>query len=139
MLHQKYSNYCSRLRGSWGEYLAARYLIKNGHYIWFRNWKCSKGELDLIAYRGDTLLIIEVKSRKLQISSIFTPEEALDIKKERKLLFLSSIFVRRFGRELRARRLRHIRLDLITVRVGRWGILGTQLDHFESFSSRKVG
>jgi len=54
----------SRAVGQRGEELAAQYLTEQGYKILFRNFRGSRGEIDLIAMRGGTLLFVEVKYRR---------------------------------------------------------------------------
>lgn len=54
----------SRLRGRWGERLAADYLREKGFSILAANWRCRFGEIDLIAEDGTYLCFVEVKLRK---------------------------------------------------------------------------
>ena len=49
--------------GQLGEELAADYLLKHGYTILHRNWVYQKAEIDIIAQKGDTLAIVEVKTR----------------------------------------------------------------------------
>ncbi len=49
--------------GKAGENLAAEYLQQNGYRILFRNYWCSKGEIDLVAQKGDCVHFVEVKTR----------------------------------------------------------------------------
>ncbi len=49
--------------GEIGEKKAANYLDRNGYKIIERNYKCRIGELDIIAMKGEMLVIIEVKTR----------------------------------------------------------------------------
>ena len=53
----------SRLRGRWGEALAAEFLRRKGYRIIASGWRCRFGELDLVAERGEILCFIEVKLR----------------------------------------------------------------------------
>ena len=50
--------------GRRGEELAAGYLEAQGMRIVDRNWRCSEGEIDIVALDGDALVIAEVKTRK---------------------------------------------------------------------------
>jgi len=50
--------------GPAGEKAAARFLRKAGYRILARNWSCPAGEIDLIARDGDTLVFVEVKTRR---------------------------------------------------------------------------
>ena len=70
--------------GRWGESVAATHLEANGRQIITRNWHCARGEIDLIAQEGDTLLFVEVKTRRGR--NMGTPEEALTPAKQRKLV-----------------------------------------------------
>lgn len=49
--------------GRRGEDLAARYLEDAGYRVVARNWRCARGEIDIIARTGDTLVFVEVKTR----------------------------------------------------------------------------
>ena len=53
----------SRLRGRWGEALAAEFLRRKGYRIIASGWRCRFGELDLVAEGGEFLCFIEVKLR----------------------------------------------------------------------------
>ena len=46
--------------GRFGEDLAVRQLERAGLEILDRNWRCSEGEIDIVARDGDTLVICEV-------------------------------------------------------------------------------
>ena len=50
--------------GNEGEDLAAEFLIKKGYKIVERNYRFGKGEIDIVAKEGDTLVFVEVKTRK---------------------------------------------------------------------------
>lgn len=49
--------------GLYGENLAANYLRELGYEILERNWRCSIGEIDLIARDQDRWVFVEVKTR----------------------------------------------------------------------------
>jgi putative endonuclease len=50
--------------GAYGERLAARYLVESGMQILDRNWRCSQGEIDIVALDDTCLVIVEVKTRR---------------------------------------------------------------------------
>ncbi len=50
--------------GKYGEQIAANYLADTGLVILDRNWRCSDGELDIIAREGKTAVFCEVKTRR---------------------------------------------------------------------------
>jgi len=49
--------------GARGERIAERALAGRGYEILDRNWRCQLGELDLVARSGDSIVVIEVKTR----------------------------------------------------------------------------
>ncbi|TXG37040.1 YraN family protein [Seonamhaeicola maritimus] len=49
--------------GKKGEQLAVDFLIKKNYNIVERNYRFDKAEVDIIAKNGDTLAIVEVKTR----------------------------------------------------------------------------
>jgi putative endonuclease len=61
--------------GRRGEEAAARYLTAAGYRILDRNWRCSEGELDIVARDGGELVICEVKTRTTETYG--TPFEAV--------------------------------------------------------------
>jgi putative endonuclease len=48
--------------GAYGERIAAEYLRSKGYSIIATNWHCTRGELDIVARDGDTLVFVEVKT-----------------------------------------------------------------------------
>lgn len=51
----------TKLRGDRGEDRAADHLRSRGFHIVKRNLRCRSGEVDIVGYRDDTLVFIEVK------------------------------------------------------------------------------
>lgn len=49
--------------GKKGEIEACQYLGKLGYFVMARNFKCSYGEIDIIAIDKDELVFVEVKTR----------------------------------------------------------------------------
>lgn len=49
--------------GKLGEEKAVEYLQKNGYTILQTNWVYLKAEIDIIVQKGDTLAVVEVKTR----------------------------------------------------------------------------
>ena len=94
--------------GRYGERLAAKELRKRGYKILERRWRCRLGEIDLIAQDGETLVIVEVKTRSRR--DYGAPADAVDARKRRKLIQLAEAY-------LRARRLRDVtvRFDVVGV------------------------
>ena len=48
--------------GMEGESRACEYLLKKGFAIIERNWRTKGGEIDIIAYKNDTVVFVEVKT-----------------------------------------------------------------------------
>lgn len=95
----------SRTLGDLGERLAAEHLEKNAYRLVVANFKVPvgrntnealvTGEIDLIAFDGDTLCFIEVKTRT---SDEFTgPLSAVDLRKQRQIIRTARIYRRIFG------------------------------------------
>ncbi|HWB99633.1 MAG TPA: YraN family protein [Bryobacteraceae bacterium] len=85
--------------GKHGEDLAQRYLQKRGLTIVARNWRsqAGPGELDLVAWHGDKLVFVEVKTR---VTDEFgAPERAVDREKQRHLRRAAGEYARRAGVE----------------------------------------
>jgi putative endonuclease len=51
-------------RGRFAEWLCLWHLRLRGWHIVARDWRCPSGEIDILARRGKTLAVIEVKSRE---------------------------------------------------------------------------
>jgi putative endonuclease len=69
--------------GRLGEDLALKTIKRMGYRCITRNYRCPLGEMDLIARDGDTLVFIEIKTRRAQ--SIAWAKEAVDWRKKRRL------------------------------------------------------
>jgi putative endonuclease len=69
--------------GRRGENLSVEFLKKQGYKIMERNYRCSIGEVDIIAKEKNVLCFVEVKTRKTEEYGL--PEEAIDWHKQRKL------------------------------------------------------
>jgi putative endonuclease len=75
------------------ETLAARFLSDRGYRIVERNYRTRRGEIDLIAYDGHTLVFIEVKARR---SDAFGgPRWAIDRRKQVRLGKLAHHYLHR--------------------------------------------
>lgn len=70
----------NRMLGDRGERLASRYLRSQGLRIITRGYWTSQGEIDLIARDGDSLVFVEVKTRRRG-----QPAEAVTPEKQRRL------------------------------------------------------
>lgn len=73
----------NRRKGMFQEQKAAAYLERQGYRILERNYRCRRGEIDLIGRDGLTLCFIEVKYRKNQ--SMGDPGESITPCKQQKI------------------------------------------------------
>ena len=70
-------------RGKWAEDLVSRWYEQHGYVIIARNWRCKRGELDVVACKDGVLVVCEVKARA---SNAFgTPAEAVTRAKQLKV------------------------------------------------------
>lgn len=77
--------------GAWGEWITLRYLKQKGWDIVARNWVSRRGELDLVAYHGNILVFVEVKTRKAPTR--FPPETVIDQRKQDQLEVMANRFL----------------------------------------------
>lgn len=75
-----------------GEDKAANYLIKEGYTILDRNWKSGRKELDIVAEKDGTLVVVEVKSRKS--NQYGNPEDAVTRFKVRNIVLAADAYIR---------------------------------------------
>lgn len=77
--------------GKAGEELAARCLTESGLTIIARNYRCPKGEMDIIAHDGQTLVFIEVRTRRSSYRG--WGEETITQHKVKRLQAIASYYV----------------------------------------------
>ena len=121
----------TRLLGDEGERIACRHLKQQGYRILARQSRSRLGEIDLVALDGDTIVFVEVKSRRDQREG--SPAEAVDLRKQRKLTQLALVWLKR--RKLLGKR---CRFDVVAVR---WDDEGRPIvEHFRSaFEAADLG
>ncbi len=77
--------------GRHGEALAETYLRDHDYIIVDKNWRCSLGEIDLIARQDDTLVFVEVRTR--HGTRLGSPEESITPAKQEKLVKLAYTYL----------------------------------------------
>lgn len=80
-----------RALGRRGEDLAAAYLVSLGFEVVGRNVRTRYGELDIVAREGETLVFVEVRSRR--DDRLGSPEESVDARKQAKLVALAEAYL----------------------------------------------
>jgi putative endonuclease len=81
----------TRALGRYGEQLACRYLSDAGLRILDRNWRCARGEIDIVAREDADLVVCEVKTRSG--AQFGAPFEAVTRQKLRRLRRLAMLWL----------------------------------------------
>ena len=81
--------------GALGEDLAAAYLEGRGMRVIARNYRCRQGEIDLIAWEGETLCFVEVKARSNWEMAL--PREYVTAGKREKLRAAAALYLAEQG------------------------------------------
>ena len=76
-----------RQTGVLGEKIACEFLGKNGYKILETNYRCPDGEIDIVAQQKDTLVFIEVRTKKSW--GFGMPEESITAVKQERLVKLA--------------------------------------------------
>ena len=95
--------------GRRGEDAAVDYLAKKGYRIVERNFRFGRGEIDIVAEDGDTLVFVEVKARRTDTYG--APEDAVSMHKRRQLRRVAEGYLFKHGIEDKA-----CRFDVVSVR-----------------------
>jgi putative endonuclease len=99
------------ITGIEGEDAACFYLMRNGYTVTARRWSSGnvRGDLDLVAWRGELLCVIEVKTRTAR--DMFPAHEVVDAQKRRILRRLT----RQYLSQLPHRTVPQVRFDVLGV------------------------
>ena len=96
--------------GKQGEDLAAAHLAENGYRILERNYRSVFGEIDIVAEEGDTLVFVEVKSRRSEAYG--DPQLAVGPEKQRKISRVAMSYLSEKGWNRRP-----ARFDIVAVKL----------------------
>ena len=96
-------------RGNRGEERAASYLISKGFSIIERNWRTKGGEIDIIAYKNDILVFVEVKT--LPNGTMDMIQRELNYQKRQRIIKTS----KRFLLKHREYNNSYVRFDVIVI------------------------
>jgi putative endonuclease len=80
--------------GRRGERFAEKHLRRSGYRIVARNFRAAGAEIDLVAMDGETLVFVEVKTRRSREAG--APEEAVDERKQKRMRRAAEIFAMRY-------------------------------------------
>jgi len=106
--------------GLYGEELAVRYLQLKGFAVLARRWRCSRGELDVVAVDDGCLVAVEVKTRRSLRAG--HPAEAVTPAKLARLRVLVGLWLGQQEVGWAA-----VRIDVVTVVLPRRG--AAQVEH----------
>lgn len=101
-------------RGRSSEWLAAAALMAKGYRIVARRYRTKLGEIDLIARRGDLVLIVEVKARRTLLEAM----EAIGGLSERRIEGATDLWLARQPDHARL----SLRFDMVAVLPWRWPV-----------------
>lgn len=87
------------LLGKEGERIAERFLQQKGYRLVEKNYRCSGGELDLIVLDRRVIVFVEVKTRTG--SGFGTPFEAVESRKQRRMIHAAQVFLAAKGLQQR--------------------------------------
>lgn len=73
--------------GDFGEQAAAAHLTRQGMHVLARKWRCAEGEIDLVLRDGETLVFVEVRTRRG--GSPGSAEESVGLAKQARLVALA--------------------------------------------------
>ena len=100
--------------GRLGEQLACASLSERGYDIVERNWRCARGEIDIVARDGQCWVFAEVKTRRGRGAGL--PEDGLTRRKAERLTELAQIYLHEHA-------LGQVdwRIDLVAIELDRQG------------------
>jgi putative endonuclease len=78
--------------GQQGEMLAVEHLSGLRYRIVQSNWRCRSGEIDIIAYDGEVLVFVEVRTRRLT-GTFGTPQESVDGRKQKQVRATAQVYL----------------------------------------------
>jgi len=104
-----------KIIGAIGEEIAATLLEKERLRILDRNWRCGRGEIDIIAYKNKCVVFCEVKTRKEFEPNFYPALTAINENKQQQIKKLGVIYVTKRLRYSQHIRAKSYRFDVITV------------------------
>ncbi|WCL80868.1 YraN family protein [Saprospira sp. CCB-QB6] len=105
--------------GILGEKMALEYLLAAGYQLKAKNWRYGRAEVDLIVFKDNVLIFVEVKTRK---NAAFGPPELAVTSKKQQLLFEAAaayMYAQNYEEE--------IRFDVIAIQL----LAQKAIKHFE--------
>lgn len=95
--------------GNQGEQLAVDYLIAKGYTVVARNWRFEKAELDIVCQWQNTIVFVEVKTRRGLAYG--RPEEGVTLTKQKHMARGANAYIMKHNIET------DVRFDVISVMI----------------------
>jgi len=118
-----------RRLGAFGERLAAAHLEAKGYRIRARNFRCREGEIDIVAQDGETLVFVEVRTRRGD--AMGDAAESVTPAKEARLVTVATAYVQTLAEPPADQR-----IDVVAVQLSPGGRL-LAIDHIEGAVSER--
>ena len=99
----------TKITGKAGENRATEYLLTKGFSIIDRNWRTNCGEIDIIAFKNDTLVFVEVKT--LPNGTLDMIQRELNYQKRQRILKTSKRFLLKHRQYSNS----YVRFDVIVI------------------------
>jgi len=96
-----------------GEKMAADYLQSKGYILRHQNWKSGKRELDIVAEKENTLVIVEIKTRSTEY--LLHPKETVTNAKIRNTIHAAEAYIFKYDLMMETR------FDIVSVIPGENG------------------
>ena len=112
-----------RQLGAFGERLAVAHLEAKGYRIRARNFRCREGEIDIVAQDGETLVFVEVRTRRGD--ALGGPAESVTAGKEARLVAAATAYVQSLPEPPTDQR-----IDVVAIQLSPGGRL-LAVDHIE--------
>jgi len=101
--------------GAFGEKIAINFLKRKGYQILDKNFSFAsgleKGEIDIVAQKGDIISFVEVKSL-IEVSN-FSPEEKVNFQKQEKIKKIAQIWLDKNKRALDSK----WQIDVLSIKI----------------------
>jgi putative endonuclease len=118
-----------RRLGAFGERLAAAHLAAKGYRILARNFRCREGEIDIVTQDGETLVFVEVRTRRGD--ALGGPAESVTASKEARLVAAATAYVQTLPQPPADQR-----IDVVAVQLSPGGRL-LSIDHIQGAVSQR--
>lgn len=115
--------------GAHGEAAAADYLRGQDYRIVEMNWRCPRGEIDIVAQDGATLVFVEVRTRSS--TAWGSAEESVTRTKQRRLIELATTYLLRKEQHSQSWK-GQWRIDVVALQINRTTGRVLRLNHLRS-------